>query len=111
MHQFPSDASLREKWVKFVQRHRHDFREPSKYASLCSTHFEDSCYTRSLAPRLEEMSAVKLNRVLIKGSIPTRDTTDIATPNILSQRGKRQVRTRDTTMLCATKWTITVIEV
>ncbi|CAB3988789.1 Hypothetical predicted protein, partial [Paramuricea clavata] len=38
------------------------------------------------------MSTVKLNRVLIKGSIPTRDTTDIATPNILSQRGKRQVR-------------------
>ncbi|KAK3729018.1 hypothetical protein QZH41_011470 [Actinostola sp. cb2023] len=31
--------------VKFAQRHRHDFREASKYASLCSAHFEDSCYT------------------------------------------------------------------
>ena len=52
MHQFPADPVLREKWTKFVQRHRHVFREPSKYASLCSAHFDDSCYTRRLATQL-----------------------------------------------------------
>lgn len=91
MHQFPSDPALRAKWVKFVQRHRTDIREPSKYASLCSVHFEDSCYNRPLAPLLQGMSAMKLNRMLIKGSIPTRDTNiSIATPEI-SERQKRQV--------------------
>ena len=29
MHQFPANPVLREKWIKFVQRHRHDFHEPS----------------------------------------------------------------------------------
>ena len=43
MHQFPVDRAVREKWLKFVQRHRLDFNEPiSKHAFLCSVHFERS---------------------------------------------------------------------
>ena len=30
MHQFPSDQKLREKWTKFVQRHRPYFKCPPK---------------------------------------------------------------------------------
>ena len=49
MHQFPSDQTLRAKWVKFVGRHRPDFKDPiSKYGSLCEAHFEDSCYSTSI---------------------------------------------------------------
>ena len=41
---FPTVAVLREKWIKFVQRHRGDFKPEGKYTSLCSAHFEASCY-------------------------------------------------------------------
>ena len=92
MHQFPSDPVIRGKWVKFVQRHRHDFREASKYASLCSAHFEDSCYTRSMPLQLEHMKEAKVVRVLIKGSLPTRDTVVPTTPGPITNRRKRQVR-------------------
>ena len=45
MHQFPSDQTLKAKWVKFVRRHRPDFKDPtSRNASLSEAHFEDSCY-------------------------------------------------------------------
>ena len=42
MHQFPKDAVVRKKWVKFVQRHRADFDESSvtRCTSLYSVHFE-----------------------------------------------------------------------
>ena len=62
MDQFPVDRAVREKWVKFVQRHRVDFKEPiSKHASLCSVHFERSCYENSLAFTLEDMADTKRN--------------------------------------------------
>ena len=50
MHQFPSDPSVRAQWVRFVRRHRHDYKDPtSKYASLCSAHFDESCYERKMS--------------------------------------------------------------
>ena len=91
MHQFPADPVLREKWTKFVQRHRYDFCEPSKYASLCSAHFDDSCYTRRLATQLDDLSNVNMNRVLIRGSIPTRDTT------VVTVASSETLRTTQTT--------------
>ncbi|KAL9985089.1 hypothetical protein ACROYT_G007453 [Oculina patagonica] len=92
MHQFPSNRDLREKWVKFVQRHRRDFAEPSKYASLCSAHFEESCYSRRPFLKLEGMENLKMNRVLIKGSIPTRDSIVPAESEVLTDRRKRQLK-------------------
>ncbi len=91
MHQFPSNRDLREKWIKFVQRHRRDFAEPSKYASLCSAHFEESCYSRKPFLKLEGMENLKMSKVLIKGSIPTRDSIVPAQPEVLTDRRKRQV--------------------
>ena len=69
MHQFATEAVLREKWIKFVQRHRRDFKPEGKYTSLCSAHFEASCYNFPI-----QLEGIQMNRILIKGSVPTRDT-------------------------------------
>ena len=34
MHLFKTDAVLQEKWIKFVQRHRRDFKPEGKYTAL-----------------------------------------------------------------------------
>ena len=91
MHQFPKDPKIRAQWVKFVQRHRVDFGEPvPKHASLCSAHFEPGCYPTRLS--LEGMEGTKHNKVLLKGSVPTRHTVLPAMPEELTGRRKRQVR-------------------
>ena len=86
MHSFPKDPEIRQKWVRFVQRHRVDFKKPTKHASLCSAHFEESCYLRRLSP---DSSCY---RVLEKGSIPTKDTSFLEeSPKDLTVREKRKV--------------------
>lgn len=104
MHQFPRDPVIRSKWVKFVQRHRKDFGEPvNNYAALRSAHFEESCYTRRLSLNLEAMKDEKMNSVLIKGSVPSRDSIAPASPEKLTKRAKRKVsklyKTSDTRIL------------
>ena len=91
MHQFPKDPVVQRKWVKFVQRHRADFHESSvtKYTSLCSAHFVESCYTRNISLDLGEHS--KQNKVLIRGSIPTRDSVVPERTDILTGQRKCQV--------------------
>ena len=69
MHLFTTDAVLREKWIKFVQRHRRDFKPEGKYTSLCSAHFEASCYNFPI-----QLEGIQMNRILMKGSVPTCDT-------------------------------------
>jgi len=88
MHQFPLDVNTREKWVKFVQRHRRDFRPTSKYTSLCSAHFEDDCYNRTV-----QIAGLKMSRVLKKDAVPTRDTVIPTQEKTLSVRSKRKVYT------------------
>ena len=77
MHQFPTDPATRQKWVKFVQRHRLDFSNPPKSASLCSAHFEDSSYACLPSRTLPgtETQDLPVYKVLIRGSVPTRDTS------------------------------------
>ena len=80
--------------VQFVRRHRHDFKDPtSEYTSLCSAHFEESCYQKNLAV-LSSMEAqgLKMNWCLKKDAVPTRDTIVPPAPEELSDRRKRQVR-------------------
>lgn len=92
MHQFPVNPTVRAQWVKFVQLHRVDFGEPvAKCASLCSAHFEQSCYESSLAFSLDGMAQVKRNKVLIKGSAPTRHAVIPEGPEVLTERKRRQV--------------------
>ena len=88
MHLFPTEPTVRAKWLKFVRRHRVNFGEPiNKYGSLCLAHFEPSCFENSLASSME----YKRKRSLIAGSIPTRDTVLPEGPEVLSGRRKRQV--------------------
>ena len=73
-YKFPKDSVVRGKWVQFVRKH--DFKDPtSAYTSLCSAHFEDSCYEKNLAV-LSSMQAqgLKMNRCLKRDAVPTRDT-------------------------------------
>ena len=95
MHHFPSDLSVRAQWVQFVRRHRHDYKDPtSKYASLCSAHFDESCYERKMSVVRSVKKEYKLEmRVFLKlTAMPTRDSVTPQSPEKISQRGKRKVR-------------------
>ena len=88
MHLFPTEPKCRAQWIKFVQRHRVDFGEPiNRYASLCSAHFEPSCFENSLARSM----GFKLKNNLETGSIPTRHAVDARGQEVFSDRRKRQV--------------------
>ena len=88
MHLFPTEPKCRAQWIKFVQRHRVDFGEPiNRYASLCSAHFEPSCFENSLATSM----GFKVKNNLVTGSIPTRHTVDPKGPEVFSDQKKRQV--------------------
>ena len=76
MHQFPSDPSVRAQWVQFVRRHRQDYKDlSSKYASLCSAHFDESCSERKMSVVRSVKEEYKLEmRVFLKPTVvPTRD--------------------------------------
>lgn len=75
MYKFPTDLIVRGKWVQFVQRHGHDFKD-----CLCSTNavfsnFEESRYKRNLSV-LSSMEAhgIKMKCSLRKDIVPNRDT-------------------------------------
>ena len=89
MHQFPKDEKLRQEWVRFVRRHRPNYKAQSKYAALCSIHFDDSSFSR---PILADTN-VRWRRNLIPGAVSTRDSVNRYSPPKLSQRDKRQVTT------------------
>ncbi|CAH3043901.1 unnamed protein product [Porites lobata] len=94
MHEFPSDPSVRAQWVQFVRRHRHDYKDPtSKYASLCSAHFDESCYERKMSVVRSVKKEYKLEmRVFLKATaVPTRDSVTPQSPEKISQREKRKL--------------------
>ena len=58
MHLFPKDEKVRWKWINFVQQRRANFvgeAVNSANNSLCSGHFEESCFNRKPAVQLERM--------------------------------------------------------
>ena len=95
MHVFPKDPETRNKWIKFVQKHRKDFLAPSQYSTICSAHFEDSCYARraELNEEASLSSTSRAYRVLTRGSLPTKDSMEQAGNDMpeVSGRAKRQV--------------------
>lgn len=95
MHHFPSAPSVRAQWVQFVRHHRHDYKDPtSKYASLCSAHFDESCYERKMSVVRSVKKEYKLElRVFLKPTaMPMRDSVTPQSPEKISQPGKRKVR-------------------
>lgn len=71
MHLFPTNEVSRNQWLKFVRRHRADFR-PTKTSVLCSVHFTPDCFTRRI-DLIDASEDVSKHRHLIKGSVPTID--------------------------------------
>ena len=71
MHQFPSDEATRRQWVKFVHKHRPDFK-PTNSSYLCSVHFAPECFTRRI-DLLDPDKVLSGSHHIYKGSIPTND--------------------------------------
>lgn len=44
MHRFPTDPKYRKIWTAKVRLTRAKWKGPSMYTSLCSEHFEPSCF-------------------------------------------------------------------
>ena len=98
MHRFPTEPAVRRQWIHFVRRHRTDF-DPAKYSSrisLCSAHFDPSCFSKRFSSNLEGFNNANTKKFLTRESIPTIDTipnaVDVnAAENSISDREKRLV--------------------
>ena len=89
MHYFPSDESLRQKWIQFVRINRKDF-VPSKSSALCSAHFNKSCFHVKGIPLFDESGKkTMLKQYLIRGSIPSKDTVVLYTSPLSSRKRRR----------------------
>ena len=96
MHDFPKDEKTRKKWIDFVRRHRHGWKPNSDARtppSLCSLHFEPTCFNRNISINLGDSEPAKpLRRYIMKGQIPTIDkvapSPEVQTP---TRREVRQV--------------------
>ena len=89
MHYFPSDESLRQKWIRFVRIHRKDF-VPSKSSALCSAHFDESCFHVKGIPLFDDSGKKTMpKRYLIRGSIPSKDTVVPYTSPLTSRKRRR----------------------
>jgi len=89
MHQFPQDEKLQQEWVRFFRRHRPNYKAQSKYAALCSLHFDEFSLSRPIIAGTK----VLCRRNLIPGAVPPRDSVNLYSPPKLSQFDKRQVTT------------------
>ena len=87
MHMFPRDDVTREKWMRFVRRHRAKW-QPSKTSVLCSVRFELSDIEQRLDPNLGQGSSFKTKRWLQKDAVPTKDCVQQQenTPTLREQR-------------------------
>jgi len=87
---------VRAKWVKFVRKHRPDFKDP-KCTALYSAHFEDDCYEykSSVIGTIEQSGRVKIRRYIKRTAEPTRDAVVPAAPEeVPSNRMKRHVHSK-----------------
>ena len=89
MHMFPRDDVTREKWVRFVRRHRAK-RQPLKTSVLCSVHFQLSDFEQRLDVNLGEGSSFQTKRWLKKNAVPTKDCVQ-QQKNALTSREQRMV--------------------
>ena len=91
VHYFPKDESLRQKWTQFVRTHRKDF-EPKNSSCLCSAHFDDSCFERKPVFHGEGSGeAVEMRKLLIKGSVSSKNS-DVPNTSPITKRKRRRVR-------------------
>lgn len=89
MHMFPRDDSIRDKWVRFVRRHRADW-QPSKTSVLCSVHFDISDFEQRPDLNLGGAESFKTKRWLKKNAVPTKDCVE-QQENVVTSRERRKV--------------------
>ena len=89
MHMFLRDDVTREKWVRFVRRHRAKW-QPSKTSVLCSVHFELSDFEQRLYLNLGEGSSFQTKLWLKNGAVPAKDCVQ-QQENALTSREQRMV--------------------
>ncbi|PFX13347.1 hypothetical protein AWC38_SpisGene22573 [Stylophora pistillata] len=86
---FPREDVTREKWVRFVRRHRAKW-QPSKTSVLCYVHFELSNFEQRLDLNLGEGSSFQTKRWSKKDAVPTKDCVQ-QQENALSSREQRMI--------------------
>ena len=94
MHAFPKDTAVRQQWVRFVRIHRKDF-DPAKYSDriyLCSSHFEESCYSKRYSSSLENFDNSGTKCFLSRGSVPTIYTQNAVDGNHSSNISAKEKR-------------------
>ena len=89
MHMFPREDAIRDKWVRFVRRHRADW-QPSKTSVLCSVHFDASDFEQRLGLDLGEAESFKTKRWLKKNAVPTKDCVE-QQENVVTPHERRKV--------------------
>ena len=88
MHYFPKNETLRQKWIRFVRIHRKDF-VPSKSSTLCSVHFEDTCFESKpwIVTSSETGESLQPKRKLKEDTaVPTRDMVVPLSSPLTSQK-------------------------
>ena len=101
MHLFPNketDAQRRNKWVKFIHKHRPGFHATAT-SCLCSAHLEDSCYDMNL----ELAKSLNIKRRLKEDAVPTIDVAGIIPPaeQQMTEQKRRQVNNASIVYACA----------
>jgi len=85
---------VRAKWVKFVRKHRPDFKDPSDFQVHCALlgALRGRLYKSSVIDTIEQSGRVKIQVYIKRTAVPTRDTVVPAAPEeVPSDRTKRQV--------------------
>ena len=91
LHMFPRDDAIREKWIRFVQRHRAKWQS-WKTSVICSVHFDSSYFEQRADLNLGETSSFRSRRWLKKDAVPSIDCAVEQQENIsTSSRERRKV--------------------
>ena len=89
IHKSPVNKTECDKWKRFVKLHRANFDQSGRFG-VCSDHFEESCFSRSL--HVEGSF-----RRLLPGSVPTKwlRKSSLTEQEAISNRSRRQVSPRN----------------
>ena len=66
LFKFPQDPDLRKQWIAQVKRTRDKWTGPTKHSVLCSIHFTDDCFDKSM-----ERYGLKQKPLLKRNAVPT----------------------------------------
>ena len=90
MHTFPKEGPFREKWTRFVRRHRPNW-QPSKKSTLCSVHFEQHFFEQRPDISLDGGEKFRTRRWLKRNeAVPSIDAIEVL-QQAQSARERRKV--------------------